>query len=327
MKRLAPIILILALALLAPLSVHAQNPACNGLSEADCALLAGAQTNLMSITSATMPTVSIDFNLTTADETMHFTFDGSAGFMAAPGLEDLVIHVRVDNLVVQPQPEEPIPSSLELIITESMAYVYYEGEWYGEALTEEDLAELQSSLDEVNTSTAGMDLSTLGIDLTGVLTTTRGADAAVMGIPVATFTSNLDITALLTAVLGSPMVGQALGGGEEMTPEDMQMLGAMMAPLFTGTALKVDQWVGTQDGLFHKLVIDLAINLDLSMFDPETGKITGGALIDVEMVDINAGYSVDEPTSYRPSEELEWLQSGTGALEDVGGLGSSLFGG
>ena len=335
MKRLAPIVLVVLLALM-PLAAFAQggpSPICNGLSEADCAILTGWQGNLAGVTSLTVPAWSLEFEFNMQPEATAVVASGSAGFMWTGGAEDFLVDLKVDSLSVTPTPTEPLPSSFEYVMNSTMGYVFYNGEWYGEAITADDLAEIQDLLNTIQGGGTGesMDLAELGIDLTGVVMTTRGADADSMGEPVATFTSQLDLTKLLTAVLSSPMVAELVGSsmGEDastpMTPEQLQMVGAMFAPMLAGTTIAVEQWVGLNDGHLHKFVLDVALNIDASLIDPEIGKITGKVYFGIELANINQGFSMALPTSYRPMSELDAALGGE--LEDLSGLGGSLFGG
>jgi len=204
----------------------------------------------------------------------------------------------------------------EIILTQNMGYVNYNGEWYGGEITEEDLAgmglgDLDSMLGGETTGGLGDAASLAGIDLTGVITTTRGADEQVGGQPVAAFTTNINIAQLVTALLSSPMVGEALGMGgaelgmEEMTPEDIQMMGAFLTPLLSQTTLSVGQWVGTNDQMLRKIALDMVLNLDLTMFDPEASAIAGNISFMAELDGFNQPLAVTFPQSYRPIEELE----------------------
>ncbi len=329
MKRFArwlPVVLVAILALVPVLPALAQggtNPVCNGLSESDCAILEGPTQN--TVTSFLTPSWEVRFNFTDGTESVAFSGKGSGGFSFADG--QIVAHLVIDELSVE-APDTPAWSgAIEVIVTNDMAYINYNGEWYGEAITPEDLQSMGlgsvadlSSLSDMGSMMSGTDM---GIDLTGVLTTTRGADAESMGQKMADFTTTVDLTGLITAVLSSPMLGEALGaaGGAGdslglggMTAEDMQMMGMFIGPLLAGTSISFEQWIGLDDSQIHMVKLDIPVNLDLSMLAPEVGKVTGEIYFMAELAAHNQPVEVTPPASYKPIAELETQ------LEDLGTL-------
>jgi len=100
-------------------------------------------------------------------------------------------------------------------------------------------------------------------------------------------------------------MGGAELGMEEMTPEDIQMMGAFLTPLLSQTTLSVGQWVGTNDQMLRKIALDMVLNLDLTMFDPEASAIAGNISFMAELDGFNQPLAVTFPQSYRPIEELE----------------------
>ncbi len=329
MKRIArvlPILLVAMLALVPVLPALAQggtNPVCNGLSDADCTLVENA--SQMTVTSFLTPSWEIRLNFTDGTQTFAFSASGSGGFSFMDG--QLVVHLVIDQSSLEVPDSPAMSGSAEIIVTNDMAYVMYNGEWYGQAITPEDLASMGlgnvadlGSLTDMGSMMSGQDMS--GIDLTGVLTTTRGADADSMGQSMADFTTTVDINGLLTAVLSSPLLGEALGaaGGATdslglggMTPEDMQMMGMFLGPLLTGTSVSFEQWIGLDDGQIHMITLDIPVSLDLSMLSPDTGKITGEVYFMSEVAAHNQPVEVTPPESYKPMDELQSQLDAMGA--------------
>ena len=321
MKRIArvlPILLVAMLALVPVLPALAQggtNPVCNGLSESDCTLIENA--SQMTVSSFLTPSWEIRLNFTDGTQKVAFASKGSGGFSFVDG--QVVVHLVIDESSLEIPGSPAMSGSAEVIVTNDMAYVMYNGEWYGQAITPEDLSSLGlgnvadlGSLTDMGSMMGSQDMS--GIDLTGVLTTTRGADASAMGQSVADFTTTVDINGLLTAVLSSPLLGDALGaaGGAGdslglggMTPEDMQMMGMFLGPLLTGTSINVEQWIGLDDGNIHMIKLDIPVSLDLSMLSPDTGKITGEIYFMSEVAAHNQPVEVTVPDSYKPMDELQ----------------------
>lgn len=315
MRRL-PVVLVvlLALTLAAPAFAQADNPLCAGLSDADCQLLLGTTTAMAGVTSLTAPAWAIDLNINDGTGEYVLQASGSGGFQFAPNASEFLIHLVIDQVsVVSPTLTQSFAA--EIILTPNMGYVNYNGEWYGEEITEEDLAEM--GLGDLGSMFGGgmaspSDAAELaGIDLTGIVTTTRGADEQVGGQPTAVFTTDINLAQFFTALLTSPMVGEALGlGGDElglgeMTPEDIQMMGMFFTPLLGNTTLTVGQWIGISDQKPYKFFLNIALNLDLSMIDPGISAVTGNISFMSEFGAFNQPLSVTFPQSYRPIEELE----------------------
>ncbi|MCZ7540123.1 MAG: hypothetical protein M5U29_09450 [Anaerolineae bacterium] len=311
------LVALLALTLAAPVFAQGDDPLCGGLSDADCQLLLGTTTAMAGLTSFTIPAWALDLNLSDSTEEYVLNANGSAGLQFTPDASEFLVHLIIEQAsIVSPDLTQSLAA--EIILTQNMGYVNYNGEWYGSEITEEDLAEMGlgdlSSLSSIlGGDTTGLnDVAGLaGIDLTGVVTTTRGADEQVGGQPTAVFTTDINIAQLVMALLSSPMLGEALGmGGDElglgeMTPEDIQMMGMFFTPLLSSTTLSIGQWVGTSDQMLHKIALNIVLNLDLSMLDPEIGAITGNISFMSEIGAFNQPLSVTFPQSYRPIEELE----------------------
>lgn len=323
MKRvggLFALIMVAALLVTAPGAVLAQggtDPVCTGLTDADCQLLTGSAAAMEGIRSFSIPSFTINFALNSVDGETTFNASGSGHVMVPEGVEEmttpegLLLHLVLDS-VDYATPTDRNAGSGEVLIRDNMIYVLYDGEWYGGELEgdEEEMDESLEAADVEDLADLQQQLSDLGIDLTGVVTSVRDADTDVMGQSVANFTTTVDITGLFTAVLQSPAVGEAMGmtggtGEEEMTPEDMQMMGAMLAPMFQGTTISFTQGIGTEDNLLHNLALDVVLNADLSLFAPEIGAVAGTLNFSADLDEYSGTFDIPAPESYRPIEELE----------------------
>ena len=319
-RMLSVVVLVTLLA--TPFVSFAQgDPRCAGLSEADCQIVLQAAEKMMGVTSVTIPSFEFSFELNVPDsatgeiQSMAVSGDGN-GAVSVTSPDDAVVYLYLSSLYVEAQGESQSFNDVELILTPTMQYVKVKGEWYGG----------EETTDFSGFDTGSMDfnavMNELGIDLTGVMNTTRGDDAQLHGQAMATFVSTIDVGQLLTALLASPAVGEALGmageGEGAMSPEEMQMIGALFVPMLAGTTVETEQWIGLEDGYVHDVSMDVVLNLDMSMF--EMGTMTGELHFDVELDGFNAPVSVEFPTDYKPLEEMD------SSLPDLGGLGAGLGG-
>ena len=314
LMRMTTLVVLAALMLIGPSLALAQdstNPLCNGLSPEDCAILEAAAAASAGVTSFEVPAYSIALSVDTGEEggQIEFSATGSGAFMLptdmANPLDGLMLYLQIDDAMFSDGMEMQ-QGAATVLIKDGMAYINYDGEWYGEEITAEDVEEMGlgdlASLTEMGTEDLGMDLS-------GVISTMRGEDVDMMGQSMATFTSTVDITTLLTTLLSSPAVGSLLGGAdlgmEGMSPEDMQMIGMMLAPLLQGTSISAEQWIGADDSQIHNLVVDVVFNLDMSMFDPESAPLALSVNFSSEVANHNGSFEYEAPAEYRPGSELE----------------------
>ena len=327
-SRFVPVFVVIAMLTFSALPALAQDgadPLCNGLSDADCQLMLAGQASMEGVTSFAAPSYSIGFMLNDGTDDMAFSAAGSGEFMLPVDgdMTSLMIHLFIDEASISDSGSSE-SGSAEVIVVDSMAYIKYEGEWYGDTLTEEDLgdfSDLGTIIDPNMLSGGGM--GDMGVDMTGVVSTARGADQDMMGQSMAVFTTTVDINQLIVVLLSSPMVGgllgEAMGGdaGMEMSPEDLQMLGAFLTPMIAGTSLTFEQWVGVDDQMMHKIAVDAVLNLDMSMFDPESTPITGELHFASEITSVNESFSVTPPESYRSADELDLDLEELGATLDM----------
>ncbi len=307
-------VLIIVLLMAVPFSALAQgdNPACTGLAAEDCEFLVTAGDNVSTATSFAIPAMSVNFTLNTGEagaEPTVFSVTGS-GHVMLPQSGKLMLHLVFEDITMQPT-EDKLPEHLELLVLDNMSYVNQDGEWYGEELKEEDLSQIEDVLSQTN-SLALSDLSSTGMDLSGVLTTTRGEDAEALGMNMAVYSMDVNITGLLTAILSSPMVGELLGstgeemGMSEMTPEDLQMMGMILGPMLQGTTLSLQEWFGTDDQYLHRLALNMNINVNLGMFgEADTPPITGALNVSVDLDQVNESFDITAPTEFKPMDELD----------------------
>jgi hypothetical protein len=327
-KRLLPVLIIAVLVLVSALPVFAQGTSqgiCNGLSDADCQTLTTAQANLKNITSFSSSAWSFDLNATDSKTTIAYSASGSGEFVlpTGPNSAGLLIHLMVSDLNVSAGSTTVTMKDAEVIVTDKMAYVKYNGDWYGQALTQQDLSSMglgslsglgsmlgSGSGGSANGGTANA-LSSLGIDLSGVVTTTRGADTTVGGDTVQVYTTNFDLAKLIGAVLASPAITPLLGSsGSSMTPDQLSMIGQMVVPMLGTTSINLDEWVGSDMNL-REVKLNIVLDIDPSLFSPGTGKITGNLTFSTDLSGLNQTYTATEPSSYKPMSDLNALLSGT----------------
>jgi hypothetical protein len=288
------------------------NPLCQGLSAADCEELLAAQSSVAMMSSFTIPAFEVGLTLNIPsmgegmDETnIEISASGSGG-VSLDMMSDVVVHLVLDEATVSDSMETTTYSDVELIMTPTTGYIKWEGEWYGEELSEGDLP----TADDLGMIMQYADLNSLlmmsGVDLTGVVMSTRDGDV---------FTTDVDVAGLLVAALQSPMVGQLVGGEIGMTEQDMAMFGAFLPPLLGTTSLTAT--TGISDGYLSMLGMDMVIDLDLALLG--MGKITGNLNFMVEMSGINEPVMAEVPADYLPMSELD---ADLSAIENLGsGLG------
>jgi hypothetical protein len=315
MKRFTLVLALVALLVMAPLStVLAQgdggNPLCNGLAEADCQILSGVSGAMEGVRSFSAPSwaINLAFDAGTSGAGS-FTASGSGEFMfpedmTDPALTGLLIHLTLPEVVLTTA-QGTQNFAGEVIVQGDMAYVNFNGEWYGGQLTEEDLQSLRDTFSGATGGQTTFDPAAMGFDLSGIVTTTRGADSD----QGAVFTTNVDIAGLVMAILSSPAFGQLLGGADmgmtEMTPEDLQLLGGMFAPMLQGTTIVFEQTINPDNNLLTALKLDVNLALDMSMLDPTIGAITGAFQFSADLDEAGGTFEVTPPTEFRPLEELE----------------------
>lgn len=323
MKKLLSLLVIVVVLVAPTLTVLAQNgdnPICQGLSAADCQELLAAQSAMAMVTSVAMPSWEISFTLNVpamepgqAPVAIDFAARGS-GALSMDMAADVIINLVIDEATITDGAETQ-SGSAQLIITPTMGYILWEGQWYGGEITDGDLpaADDLAMLGEL--TNLNESLAMMGLDLTGVINTTRAGDV---------FTSTVNITGLVMALLQSPMLGGMLGdmmgddmGGMEMDQETIGML-AMFLPALLGSS-SLTTTTGIAGGYQNMLGLDLVIDMDLSLFG--LGAIQGNVHFMTTMADYNMPVMADIPAEYLPIEELD---AQIGELGDIGDMGGGL---
>jgi len=313
-SRFIPVFVLIVMFVVGALPALAQdgaNPLCNGLADADCQLMMAGQASWDGVTSFSVPSYTLDFSMNTGEDEVAVSATGSGEFVLPMGedLSTLMIHLFVDNGSMTENGDTQT-ASFEMIVLDGMAYINYDGEWYGDTMSEQDMADFASMGSIADMGSMG-DMG--GMDMTGVVTTTRAADRDMMGQSVAVFSTTVDINQLLMVVLSSPAIGdimgQAMGGDttgmEAMSPEEMQMVGAMLAPMLGDTSLSFEQWIGADDMMLHGVALDANLHVDMSMFSPDSAPITGGLHMEIELGNFNESFSVTAPENYKPADEVD----------------------
>jgi hypothetical protein len=317
----ALVILVLLVALTPALTAFAQtggDPICNGLTAADCAVLTGAGDAMDGVDSLSIPSWSLALALMIQGEGIDLQTSGSAP--ALDFAEPPTVHFIIENAVLT-TPDGTESGGLEFITQDNMLFVKVDDEWYGGSADDQDLDDVGEMPDLGDLEALGeLDLN---VDLSGAISTVRGADVEMMGQSMAVFTTSLDPGKALTALLMDPAIGGALGmalgeadlGMDELRPEDLQLVGALLGPMLSKSSISFEQWVGLDDSLIHKIVLNVVIDVDLSFIAPELGVVTGNLVLESEMVDFNAAFEVTVPETYKSLddlnlEELEGLELG-----------------
>ena len=318
-KRYLPVLLIALLVLVPALPVFAQGSSqaiCNGLNDTDCQTLTTAQANLKGITSFSSAAWSVDFKASDTKTDVAFSGSGSGEFVlpSSGDMSGLLIHLMISDLSATDGTTTVSMKDSEVIVTDKMAYVKYNGDWYGQELTQQDLnslglGSLSSMLGSANSGSAN-GLSSMGIDLTGVVTTTRGTDNSVNGDTMQVYTTTFDLGKLIGAVLASPAVAPLMGTDSSMTPAQLQAMGSMFTPMLGTTSITLEEWVGS-DANIHELKLDATQDIDPTLFSPSAGQITGSFSFSTDLSGVNQSYSATAPESYKPMSDLNALLSGT----------------
>jgi|GEM_PF-1218833 len=349
MKRLTCLAVIVALliALSPAWSARAQegdNLLCNGLSDEDCAVLNSASAALEGITSFSVPSWIISVVIPGEEGPMTFDATGSAEFMPSEDPSANKVHLVIDEASIS-APDVDESGSMEILLLGDMVYVLSDGQWYGGAATEEDAEELGQlgslgSLDPLGE----LDLSASGIDMSTMITTSRGDETTVGDTAVVPYTTSINIVAVLMGALSSSLGQDLTDMLAGMVPSDsgMQLEGAtpemimafvpLMAPMFQGTSITVEQGIGVDDTMIHSLKLDVVFNFDMSSL---SGMMGGQAAQEsqemamepinlefhfyTEMADYNATFEMTPPEDYLPLEELDAdLNLNLGDMEALG---------
>lgn len=310
--RISALVIMVVLMGLSPaLPTFAQasgDPLCNGLTAADCELLTAAGDAMDDVGSLSLPSWSLALALMVQGQGIDLLTSGSAP--ALDFAEPPTIHFVIESAVLT-TPDGVESGGLEFITQDEMVYLKVNGEWYGGPAGE--VAELGETgempeLDDLE----GLGELDLNVDLSSAISTVRGADVDMKGQSMATFTTTLDPAKAAAALLMDPSIANALAlalsgadlGAEPLAPQDLQQLGAMFGPMLSKSSISFEQWVGLDDSLIHKITLNVAIDLDLTLFAVELGVVTGSLVLESEMADFNQKFEVAVPESYKSLDDL-----------------------
>lgn len=276
-------------------------------------------------------------------------------------LEELGLQLVIDEARLS-APGEAMSGSAEVLFKDMGLYVRLESvtgneQWFGDELeiTEvmkaeldlalaEMVAELQNpefadALNELE-DVAGIFMPLADVVNTHVMTT-RNADAEMGGQAMYSFTTTFDLNgflndpdlpAAIVAVFENPTLAELSEEEMDLEINETQIQFVLMtASLLLGeTSLSSTQWIGADDGLPHKLTLDLVVDVDLSLLgDPEVTGLTGNVAFMVEMDELNSATMdpVEVPAEYESLERTgEFLVGGPELIESELTLGQSYSG-
>jgi hypothetical protein len=318
---------VFVLTLLVPATALAQEQ-CFGLSEADCALFYSAGSD-----DFTSFAFSYDFEMT-IPETMSVTSTGEGTFTALPEVADPLkafsLAVALEGSSTDEMGETE-SGTAEVRIIDGVLYVSDGTVWkYAgvEGLLSQ-LEELGIGSDMMMPGEMGAMEGMMGdMDATVAnhVTMTRGEDSTVDGETAASFTVALDLSGLLAdpglaemfANLPPEMLAGALGGGAEMTEEELQQMTAMMPMLvgmlgmmFQNTEAYLNVDVGVDSGKVYGFELHFATDLDASALGGGTGGEAISILfhigVDINNYDGSFEYVVPEGATEMDMSELDMM--------------------
>jgi len=133
----------------------------------------------------------------------------------------------------------------------------------------------------------------------------RGADESVMGMNAAHFTVSLDIPKFFSSEAFTQLMtaSSAIAGEEATGGMDMAQMAPMIGMMFQDTALTFDQYVGTDDNMTHRGVLNFALNINPAMMggSADSDPINIGLLLDVNNIAYNQPVSVEVPADAQMS--------------------------
>jgi hypothetical protein len=128
----------------------------------------------------------------------------------------------------------------------------------------------------------------------------RGADETVMDMNAAHFTVNLDIAKFLSSESFTQLLtaGSEMAGGAEATGGmDMAQMAPMLGMMFQDTTFAFDQYIGVDDSMTHRGVLNFALNINPAMMggSADSKPINIGLLLDVNNIAYDQPVSVEVP--------------------------------
>jgi hypothetical protein len=267
-------------------------------------------------------------------------------------LAELGFQVVVDHFSLQ-APGEDIATSVEALFKDSALFVQLESPtgakaWFGDQaeLSATDLQDLQTALDEMIMQLESEDtqaaiaqlseLSAMQAQMSALankyVTTTRGPDQVLGGQTMAVFTTSLDLVGffqdpelapLLMDYLQSPALAELNPdlSTAEINETQIRFMLMTVGLMLKESTITVDQWIGLDDKYVHKFGLNLALNIDLSLFGQEAGlnSVTLNGTAAVELEDINTASLADvtAPTDYRSLDDASDFLVGSPAMVEA----------
>ncbi len=276
-------------------------------------------------------------------------------------LEGLGLQMVIEQAQLS-APNQNMSGSADVIFKDMGLYVRLESvtgveQWFGEELeiTEVMKAEINLALAEMVAALQEPEVADMLNqldDVTGIFmplvevvnahtVTTRDADAEMSGQVMYAFTTSFDIKGFLSdpelasailAVLEHPTLAELSEEEMDLQVNEAQIQFVLMTAgfLLGETSLSSTQWIGADDGLPHKLTLDMVLDLDLSLLgDPDVSRVTGGVSFMVEMDEFNTATMdpVEVPAEYESLDRAEeFLVGGPDLIENELTLGQSYSG-
>ncbi|MBW4439523.1 MAG: hypothetical protein KME04_20465 [Pleurocapsa minor GSE-CHR-MK-17-07R] len=228
-----------------------------------------------------------------------------------------------------------LPAALNVRVTDGGLYFSLDGtQWIGG--TQEEITEMASGLagsmlpvdpnalmndpDAMNEAMgelmaqpgmmeAFMGISTL--DPNAYVSIVRNADDA----GFAYFTTVLDLGGLISSPALTPLLVQAVSGttgmdASTMTPEQIEQMGPMLAGMFAGSNVMVEQWVDASTGALARTQLNVFFNANQG----DQQLATVGLTFDIRLADA-AGATIEAPAEFQPlSAAMGMLMGGMGAM-------------
>lgn len=127
----------------------------------------------------------------------------------------------------------------------------------------------------------------------------RGADETVMDMNNAHFTVNLDIAKFLSSEAFTKLMTTAgsVAGQEATGGMDMAQMAPMIGMMFQDTTFSFDQYVGVDDSMTHRGVLNFALNINPAMMggSSDSKPINVGLMLDVNNINYDQPVSVEVP--------------------------------
>jgi len=302
---------------------QAPDPRCLSLSDADCELFDRAMQNMAALTAFN----NADFTLTLggsggASTGNNLSLAGSGPMLVADG------QITAFDLVVSGGMNADDAQAGELIWQDDMFYTAAPDEtgalsWRGTGL--------ESANAELLTGVLSGNLLVSALSQPGVVILERLPDEEIDGQNMAVFVGNVDLTAfLLTPPILNTLTAalqvvppDALGEEGAAIPPDFDLAGAIpfLSFLMTEDIFKVTQWVNLEDELVYRVQLEIKIELDATMVQPEAGVVGFDFALSTDLDQHGATFAITPPAEYQ--EGMSFDLSGLSLESFMGGAGTA----